>query len=79
MPKDQIGEYEDRGLPLECLNLFDFVLNTYDTKKRTPNNDTSMDTSMSEETSSTLDNTHDTDLHDQEFECNIVRPGLHVT
>ncbi|SJL04870.1 uncharacterized protein ARMOST_08241 [Armillaria ostoyae] len=32
-PKDQVQEYVDRGLPMQCINMFDFFVNTYDTKK----------------------------------------------
>lgn len=32
-PKDQVQEYLDRGLPMQCMNMFDFFVNTYKTKK----------------------------------------------
>lgn len=32
-PRDQIQEYKDQGRALQCMNLFDFILNSYDTKK----------------------------------------------
>ncbi|KAK0494250.1 hypothetical protein EDD18DRAFT_1107278 [Armillaria luteobubalina] len=67
MPKDQIREYEDRGLPLECLNLFDFLLNTYDTKKRTLDNSTSTDL----QSSSSTTNENDTSFYNHELECNV--------
>ncbi|PBK62610.1 hypothetical protein ARMSODRAFT_1024597 [Armillaria solidipes] len=35
-PKDQVQEYVDWGLPMQCINMFDFFVNTYDTKKRKP-------------------------------------------
>ncbi len=34
-PRDQIQEYIDRVDALQCMNLFNFILNTYDVKKRT--------------------------------------------
>ncbi|PBK71939.1 hypothetical protein ARMSODRAFT_973480 [Armillaria solidipes] len=32
-PRDQVQEYVDHGEGLQCLNLFDFIVNTYDIKK----------------------------------------------
>ncbi|SJL05242.1 uncharacterized protein ARMOST_08608 [Armillaria ostoyae] len=35
-PKDQVQEYVDQGLPMQCINMFDFFVNTYNTKKCKP-------------------------------------------
>ncbi len=82
-PRDQIQEYKDRGCALQCMNLFDFILNLYNTKKRKKKTTPSSEQTTSPDSiSRTADNDSNIDYLPEcgrDSKTRAIRQGRHET